>query len=107
MFSYCASFFIIFPVAGAVWGIPAFPLDVDSAILLRHYAVLLSNHPPYQFSFLVVLGGLHLLWFCLVKWRVLQFYFYLSNLLIYELDEIFPLNPGVLTFVLAACYCDN
>lgn len=49
--------------------------------------VLLSNHRLIQF-FLVALDCLRILWFCLAKYRIYLVYFYLSNLLIYELDDI-------------------
>ena len=68
--------FIIFPVAGVISGeYPLFLLLGTAIFVAAYYAVLLSNHRLIQFFFLVVLGCLHILWFCLAKYRIYLVYF--------------------------------
>ncbi|WP_295345439.1 sensor histidine kinase [uncultured Streptococcus sp.] len=92
--------FIIFPVAGVISGeYPLFLLLWTAIFVVAYYAVLLSNHRLIQFFswwFLVAY-----IYYCSVwlnggfAWYV----FYLSNMLIYELDDISFKSWRFLTFV--------
>ena len=71
--------FIIFPVAGVISGeYPAFPLVSGQLFfVVAYYAVLLSNHRLIQFFSWCFFGCLHILWFCLVKYRIYLVYFFI------------------------------
>ena len=81
--------FIIFPVAGVISGeYPLFLLLGTAIFVAAYYAVLLSNHRLIQFFswwFLVVYIYYGSVWLNTgFTWYII----YLSNLLIYELDDV-------------------
>ncbi len=95
-----AQVFIIFPVAGAISGeYPLFVLLWTAIFVASYYAVLLSNHRLIQFF----------AWWLLISYiyygsvwlntGFTWYIFYLSNLLIYELDDISFKSWRFLTFV--------
>jgi len=81
--------FIIFPVAGVISGeYPLFLLLWTAIFVVAYYAVLLSNHRLIQFFswwFLVVYIYYGSVW---LNTGFTWYIFYLSNLLIYELDDV-------------------
>ena len=92
--------FIIFPVAGVISGeYPLFVLLWTAIFVASYYAVLLSNHRLIQFF----------AWWLLISYiyygsvwlntGFTWYIFYLSNLLIYELDDISFKSWRFLTFV--------
>lgn len=92
--------FIIFPVAGAISGeYPLFLLMWTAIFVTAYYAVLLSNHRLIQFLswwFLVAYIYYGSVW---LNGGFTWYIFYLSNLLIYELDDISFKSWRFLTFV--------
>ena len=81
--------FIIFPVAGVISGeYPLFLLLWTAIFVVSYYAVLLSNHRLIQFfswCFLVAYIYYGSVW---LNTGFTWYIFYLSNLLIYELDDV-------------------
>ena len=92
--------FIIFPVAGVISGeYPLFHLFWTAIFVAAYYAVLLSHHSLIQFFswwFLVVYIYYGAVW---LNGGFAWYIFYLSNLLIYELDDISFKSWRFLTFV--------
>lgn len=92
--------FIIFPVAGVISGeYPLFLLLWTAIFVAAYYAVLLSNHRLIQFLswwFLVAYIYYGSVW---LNGGFTWYIFYLSNLLIYELDDISFKSWRFLTFI--------
>ena len=92
--------FIIFPVAGVISGeYPLFLLLWTAIFVAAYYAVLLSNHRLIQFLswwFLVAYIYYGSVW---LNGGFVWYVFYLSNMLIYELDDISFKSWRFLTFV--------
>lgn len=92
--------FIIFPVAGVISGeYPLFVLLWTATFVVSYYAVLLSNHRLIQFLswwFLVAYIYYGSVW---LSGGFTWYIFYLSNLLIYELDDISFKSWRFLTFI--------
>lgn len=92
--------FIIFPVAGVISGeYPLFVLLWTAIFVVAYYAVLLSNRRLIQFLswwFLVAYIYYGSVW---LNGGFVWYVFYLSNMLIYELDDISFKSWRFLTFV--------
>ena len=92
--------FIIFPVAGVISGeYPLFVLLWTAIFVAAYYAVLLSNRRLIQFLswwFLVAYIYYSSVW---LNGGFAWYVFYLSNMLIYELDDISFKSWRFLTFV--------
>ncbi len=92
--------FIIFPVAGVISGeYPLFVLLWTAIFVVAYYAVLLSNRRLIQFLswwFLVAYIYYGSVW---LNGGFIWYVFYLSNMLIYELDDISFKSWRFLTFV--------
>ena len=92
--------FIIFPVAGAISGeYPLFVLFWTAIFVASYYAVLLSKHRLIQFLswwFLVAYIYYASVW---LNGGFTWYIFYLSNLLIYELDGISFKSWRFMTFI--------
>ena len=92
--------FIIFPVAGVISGeYPLFLLFWTAIFVVAYYAVLLSNHRLIQFfSWWLLIAYIYYgsVW---LNTGFTWYIFYLSNLLIYELDDISFKSWRFLTFI--------
>ena len=92
--------FIIFPVAGVISGeYPLFVLLWTAIFVVAYYAVLLSNRRLIQFfSWWLLIAYIYYssVW---LNTGFTWYIFYLSNLLIYELDDISFKSWRFLTFI--------
>ena len=92
--------FIIFPVAGVISGeYPLFLLLWTAIFVMAYYAVLLSNHRLIQFfSWWLLIAYIYYssVW---LNTGFTWYIFYLSNILIYELDDISFKSWRFLTFI--------
>ena len=92
--------FIIFPVAGVISGeYPLFVLLWTAIFVVAYYAVLLNHRPLIQFFawwFLIVYIYYGSVW---LNGGFAWYIFYLSNLLIYELDDISFKSWRFLSFI--------
>ena len=92
--------FIIFPVAGVISGeYPLFLLLWTAIFVVAYYAVLLSNHRLIQFFSWWLLISYIYYSSVFLNTGFTWYIFYLSNLLIYELDDISFKSWRFLTFI--------